>query len=197
MFGTSLADRMIERRTGVIHGRFQVLHNDHLAYLIAGHSECEHLVVGITNPDCREALAEDVDPDRSRADANPLTYYERMIMVKCALYDCGLHEADFSVTPLPISFPEQYWQYVPQNALYLLTIYDDWGRRKLEYFQSQGLRTYVLWEISEDCKGLSAARVRQAMAQGEPWEHLVPKSTALLCKAWRVPQRLQQLAEHK
>lgn len=38
-------------RTGVIHGRFQLLHNDHLKYLLAGKARCEHLVVGITNPD--------------------------------------------------------------------------------------------------------------------------------------------------
>jgi nicotinamide-nucleotide adenylyltransferase len=36
---------------GVIHGRFQVLHNDHLRYILAGKELCRHLVVGITNPD--------------------------------------------------------------------------------------------------------------------------------------------------
>ena len=38
-------------KIGVIHGRFQLLHNDHLKYLLAGKKRCEHLVVGITNPD--------------------------------------------------------------------------------------------------------------------------------------------------
>ena len=41
---------MIEK-TGVINGRLQVLHNDHLKYLLAGKKRCDHLVVGITNPD--------------------------------------------------------------------------------------------------------------------------------------------------
>ena len=36
---------------GVIHGRFQVPHNDHLRYLLAGKALCRHLVVGLTNPD--------------------------------------------------------------------------------------------------------------------------------------------------
>jgi len=40
---------MTER--GVVHGRFQVLHNDHVKYLLAGKARCRHLVVGITNPD--------------------------------------------------------------------------------------------------------------------------------------------------
>ena len=38
-------------QTGVIHGRFQVLHNDHLKYLLAGKADASTLVVGITNPD--------------------------------------------------------------------------------------------------------------------------------------------------
>ena len=37
--------------TGIIHGRFQILHNDHVKYLLAGKQFCRHLVVGITNPD--------------------------------------------------------------------------------------------------------------------------------------------------
>lgn len=31
---------------GVIHGRFQVFHNDHLEYVLAGKSRCRHIVVG-------------------------------------------------------------------------------------------------------------------------------------------------------
>lgn len=38
------------RSLGGIHGRFQVLHNDHLKYILAGKAHFEHLVVGITNP---------------------------------------------------------------------------------------------------------------------------------------------------
>ena len=34
------------RQTGVIHGRFQVLSNDHLCYLLAGKARCCHLIVG-------------------------------------------------------------------------------------------------------------------------------------------------------
>ena len=49
--------------TGVIHGRFQVLHNDHLKYLLSGKALCRHLVVGITNPEPLLArMEEQVDP---------------------------------------------------------------------------------------------------------------------------------------
>jgi hypothetical protein len=63
--------------TGVIHGRFQVLHNDHLKYLLAGKARCRHLVVGITNPDPFLTKEDAAEPRRSEPGANPLTYFER------------------------------------------------------------------------------------------------------------------------
>ena len=46
---------------GVIHGRFQMLHNDHLKYLLAGKSRCDHLVIGITNAEPNMIRAEAAD----------------------------------------------------------------------------------------------------------------------------------------
>ncbi len=191
----SCAQGMLSLHIGVIHGRFQVLHNDHLAYLLAGKDECEHLVVGITNPDPSQTAKDDTDPERSDPRANPLSYFERLLLVKCALVDAGLGEADLSVTPLPINFPEHYSAYVPMQATFFLTIYDQWGQRKLEYFHSLGLTTKVLWERSPEMKGISGSHIRQAMAAGQPWEHLVPESTAVLCKAWRLPEKLRAEGE--
>ncbi len=187
----SFAQTILFRKTGVIHGRFQILHNDHLAYLLAGKAECEHLVVGITNPDPSLTARDDADPERSDPQANPLSFYQRLLMVKCALVDAGLTEADFSIVPLPINFPVHYWAYVPMQATFLLSIYDDWRRRKLEYFQSLGLKTRVLWERTLQTNGISGQHIRQAMAAGRPWEHLIPESTAILCQAWKLPERLR------
>ncbi len=187
----SLTESLIARRTGVIHGRFQILHNDHLTYLLAGKNECEHLVVGITNPDPNLTRSEESDPARSAPEANPLSFYERMLLVKCCLVDAGLREEDFSITPFPVNFPELYRIYVPLDAVFFLTIYDEWGRRKLEYFRSQGMRTHVLWNRTPESKGLSGAQVRQAMIRNDPWEHMVPESTAVLCKEWNIPGRLR------
>ena len=187
----SFAQTILARNPGVIHGRFQILHNDHLAYLLAGKAECEHLVVGITNPDPSLTARDDSDLERSDPRANPLTFYERLLLVKCALVDAGVGESEFSITPLPINFPEYYSAYVPMQATFFLTIYDEWGRRKLERFQSLGLKTRVLWEGTPETKGLSGQDIRLAMSAGRPWEHFVPKSTAALCKAWRLQERLR------
>jgi nicotinamide-nucleotide adenylyltransferase len=180
---------------GVIHGRFQVLHNDHLRYLLAGKARCRHLVIGITNPDPTLTRADPSDPHRSLPEANPLSYFERYTMVQHAMVESGMKAATaFSVVPFPINLPELYSHYVPLSGTFFLTIYDPWGRKKLERFKGLGLKTEILWEKPPQDKGLSGVDVRNRMANEDPWEHLVPPSTAALMKAWDVPKRLRKLS---
>lgn len=182
-----------QHETGVIHGRFQVLHNDHLVYLLAGKARCRHLVVGITNPSPELTREEAVDTSRSSAAANPLTYYERARMTAEVLAGAGVDRSEFSIVPLPINMPEQYCHFVPLDAVFYLTIYDDWGRRKLEYFRTLGLRTEVLWERPQEEKGISGTDVRTRMANGEEWRSMVPAATARFMDEWNIPARLAEL----
>lgn len=181
--------------TGVIHGRFQVLHNDHLVYLLAGMALCRHLVVGITNPDPLLTRDESADLKRSNPTANPLTYFERYTMVRAVLEEAGIESSRFSVVPFPINMPELYRYYVPLDALFFLAIYDDWGKRKLEYFSSLGLATHVLRDVSRDQKGLSATNIRSRMARNEPWEEMVHPAVVTLMKKWDIPGRLRALMQ--
>ena len=176
---------------GVIHGRFQVLHNDHLKYLMAGKELCGHLVVGITNPDTDMTQEETTDPNRSRAESNPLTYYERYELIKSVLAAEGVPAAHLSIVPFPIHFPNRYHFYVPMDAVFFLTIYDDWGKQKLRYFDSLGLKTHVLWEVPPEQKGISGQDVRGHMKSGTTWEHLVPSAAAKLLKSWHIPDRMR------
>ena len=180
--------------TGVIHGRFQILHNDHLVYLMAGKERCRHLVVGVTNPDPSLTAEDPADPGRSLPSANPLTYLERHIMIREVLMEAGVALNEFTIVPFPINYPHLYVHYVPLDAVFFLTIYDGWGRRKRARFQEMGLSIEVLWERDRDEKGIEAGFVRDLMARGAPWEHMVPPATARLMKAWHIPERLRRMA---
>ena len=177
---------------GVIHGRFQVLHNDHVKYLLAGKHLCNHLVVGITNPDPSLTRESDVNPHRSTPTANPLNYYERYVMVQETLLENGLKLSEFSIVPFPINIPELLRHYVPMDAIFFLTIYDDWGRKKKQNLESLGLKIHILWEVSLEHKGLSSSDIREAMVEGKRWEHLVPTSVARLMKDWDIIKRLKE-----
>jgi nicotinamide-nucleotide adenylyltransferase len=178
---------------GVIHGRFQVFHNDHLKYLLAGKQLCRHLVVGITNPAPYMVREESADLNRSNPSANPLTYYERSVLIQSVMQENGIDLRDLSVVPLPINSPDFYQYYVPLNAVFFLSIYDDWGRKKLSYFESLGLKTHVLREVPLEEKGISASVVRDLMIKDQSWEHLLPQGVAFLMKQWKIPARLKKL----
>jgi len=177
---------------GFIHGRFQILHNDHLKYLLAGKALCRHLIVGITNPDPSLTREDDTDRTRSSREANPLNYFERYVLVKRALLESGLTCLDFSVVPFPINLPELYFDYIPRGAVFFVSIYDDWGRKKRDTFVGLGLKTHVLWEVCPEQKGISASDIRSAILLGRPWEHLVPPCVADQIKAWDIARRLKK-----
>ncbi len=184
-----------EAPLGVVHGRFQVLHNDHLKYIFAAKQRCRELVIAITNPDPHMTLSESADIHRSSSLANPLTYYERYQLVRAAMQASGQDAGTYSIVPLPISMPNRYQYYVPLDALFFLTIYDDWGRRKKHYFNTLGLKVEILWDAPKEKKGISGAQVRERMCHCLPWESMVPPAVADLLKKWDIPKRLREIKD--
>jgi nicotinamide mononucleotide adenylyltransferase len=180
---------------GVAHGRFQVLHHDHVKYILAAKARCRHLIVAITNPDPTLTKYDQADPHRSSPADNPLTYYERYVILKETLLEQGIHHREFSLVPLPINFPELYQYYVPLKAVFYLTIYDAWGERKLKLFESLGLQVEVLWRKTKAEKGLTSSLIRQKIAQDQPWEHLVPGAVSTLFVQLGLVERIRRLAD--
>lgn len=172
----------------VIHGRFQPLHVGHLEYLLAGKQTCRTLVVGITNPDPDMTAFEPTDPYRSRQEANPCTFYERYLMVEAALAESGVSRSEFRIVPFPHNTPERLRDYAPADALYLLTIYDQWGETKLARFERLGLATHVLWRRTT--KVTTGSEVRRRIAHGDGWEALVPPAVAAVIRERGIEQRI-------
>lgn len=163
---------------GVVHGRFQPLHNDHLKFILVAFERAELMYVGITNPDTSLTAADSADSNRSQLSANPCTYYERLEMVRLALIDAGISQERFRVVPFPINFPELLPSYCPAQSVFFHTIYDAWGDRKLELMQSAGLQVELLWKRPETEKGINASQIRKAIVANRPWQHMVPESVA-------------------
>lgn len=159
---------------GVVHGRFQLLHNDHVKYILKAYERCDHLIIGICNPDYLHTGYSVENPHRSLQSENPFSYYERFRMIKGTMQECGISLDKFDVVPFPINVPELIFNYAPKEATYYLTIYDAWGYRKKELLESLGCKTRVLWEITIDNKGISGRDVRQRIKNGQEWKQYVP-----------------------
>lgn len=177
---------------GLIHGRFQVVHNDHLKYLLAGKARCGHLIVGVTNPTRELTSDEETDPERSDVANNPLTYQEREAMLRAALTEAGVSPDDFQIIPFPISKIDKLDEMAPREAVYYLTIYDDWGREKKKRFESLGLNTEVMWERPKSDKGIKATDVREAIRNGGNWQDFVPSTVAKLVEKWNLQERFRE-----
>lgn len=160
---------------GIVHGRFQLLHNDHVRYIMAGMERCEQLIIGICNPDAQLIKYSEANPHRSTQAANPFTYYERYQMIKGTLVHMGIKVTDFDIIPFPINYPELIFNYTPANAKYYMTIYDAWGHEKKKILESIGCGVEVLWEISLEEKGISGSDVRKLIAEGKDWKKYVPQ----------------------
>ena len=162
---------------GVIHGRFQVLHNDHMKYLISGKRLCKHLIIGICNPEVHLSKYTSSNPHRSLRSSNPLTFYERLECIKGAMLEYGVERDEFEIVPFPINFPDRIFNYVPSSAVYYMTIYDQWGKEKYHTLKEElHLNVKVMWEVPIEQKGISASDIRLSILNGTEWRHLVPTS---------------------
>jgi nicotinamide-nucleotide adenylyltransferase len=180
---------------GVIHGRFQVFHNDHLKYLLAGKKLCNTLIVGISNPEPSLTKPETTCQHRHKPSSNPCSYFERYLMIEEALIENGMQNHEFKIVPFPINLPDRIKYYTPHDACYFLTINDQWGEEKLYKLKNLGLETHVLWKKLGNEKGLSASQIRDAISDGNEWEYMVPKSTARIIKEYDIDARIINLSK--
>ena len=165
---------MIE--TGVINGRFQVLHLKHMEYILAAKMRCNKLYIGISNPDNMHTRDSVNDVNRSEPSANPLSYFERYQMIRGAMQEFKVPESEYDIIPFPINCPEYMLQYTPKDAVYYLGMYDEWDEEKYKILRSLGLNIEVLWHRPLEEKGITGAMVRNCIAMEQEWAKFVPKS---------------------
>lgn len=178
-------------KLGAVCGRFQVFHNDHLKYVLSAKEKCEHLIVGITSPDASLAPIEKVDENRGKNEANPCTYFERMMIIEKSLLQAGLQYDEFHIVPFPIGKAELVKCYVPLEATCFFTIYDLWGEEKVARMSKEGYNVEVLWK-SEN-KGLSSSFIRKQIAEDKEWKQYVPEATYDYMKKYKIDLRIKNM----
>jgi cytidyltransferase-like protein len=172
---------MNRANVGLVLGRFQPVHLGHLEYLEAALAACEHLVIGVTNPDRRRLLHHDADPKRSEASSNPLGYVTRSRMLTACLTEDG-HPADrFTVVPADLSDIASFAELLPprETVTFLATVYDRWGEVKVQTMASAGFATRILWRRDMTTRIATGASIREAWRRGDAtWRSVVPPATA-------------------
>jgi len=163
-----------ENLIGVVHGRFQPFHLGHFSYVMAAKELCDFLYIGIANPDPSLTSSHKTNTERSKVISNPFTYYERLAMIKKSLLNANFKENEFEIVPFPINFPQYIKYYVPVDAVFFITIYDDWGYAKKEMLEKENFKVKVL----NDLKIAEGTKIREMMRKNDKWTELVPKAVA-------------------
>lgn len=162
--------------TGVVYGRFQIMHLKHLEYILAAKMRCSRLYIGITLPDDLYIPDGEITDPKLRKSANPMTWLERFEMIRDCLLDFGVPRNEFDIIPFPMERPFYLKRYMPVDATCFLSICDEDSRMKAQLFAQLGIPTEVLFERSESERGVTGSEVRQRILAGEKWSDLVPKS---------------------
>ena len=176
---------------GVVCGRFQVLHNDHLKYILKAKERSKYLIVGITSPDKSVSIKELKDPNRGKESANPCTYYERMKIIQGALFENNIKAEEFDIVPFPIEKPELISAYIPDESVCIFTVYDEWGIEKVKRLSDLGYKTDILWQHVE--KGISSSYIRQLIYEGKNWSQYVPRATYDYFIKHHIDDRIREL----
>ena len=174
--------------SGLIVGRFQPFHNEHVAYALAAKKQCHFLWVGLTNF-MQTALPENPGGGhRLQPESNPLNFCERYTLVSDALQDAGLNQKDFGIVPCPIENPTSILDIVPPKTICYLTINEEWGHEKATILREIGYPVTILWERP---KTISGSMIREAIRSGDQsWKGLVPSSVAKNLESWDFEQRV-------
>lgn len=175
---------------GSVHGRFQPFHVEHLEYVLAAKQRCDFLWIGIT---ASPAVLSPLGRLRERPEANPLTFYERVVTIGEVLTSENVPADEYAVVPFPIETPALLTQYLPLSVTCFTTICEDWNREKIKVLQAAGYRVEVLWERE---KRVSGSQIRASILAGDnDWTRLVPPGTADAVLKFGIQARLRVLVK--
>jgi nicotinamide-nucleotide adenylyltransferase len=170
-----------------IHGRFQILHNDHIAYFQLAAKKYGRLYIGITGQ------ANDVTGPGHRGALlhNPLSYWERVAMWQAFLAEAG--EEQHMIGPFPIERPRTLPDFVPRSCVCSTTVRDEWNLEKIDRLKRMGYTVDVL--LTDFAKSLQGVMVRKLIYDGsKEWKRYVPQSVFAFLMAIDIESRLRRMS---
>lgn len=177
---------------GSAHGRFQPFHRAHTEYVLAAKKRCTYLWIGITKYDIAPESLNPLGRPRERPEANPLTFFERQVMIRRALVAEGLRDAEFGFVPFPIETPSHLTAFMPTQVKCFTTVCEPWNEEKIEVLRGAGYDVEVLWRSAT--KEITGSAIRASLVKGDGvWRKWVTESVAAYIDDVGLAARLQSM----
>ena len=170
-------------KTSVFIGRVQPFHLGHLDAIRQALQNTDLLFIAIGSSQ------ENFLPQ------NPFTAGERIEMIKSALDEAKIPTEKYLIIPVPninnyALWPHHVEQYLPPfDSIFTCS---DIVETLFQTANKTRKKTRKIHRLHIN-KKISSTQIRAAMLKNKKWEHMVPKSTARLLKAWDAPARLKSI----
>ena len=114
-------------------------------------------------------------------------------MIKNALLEFGVKREEFEIIPFPVSRPEILMQYALEDAVHYMGICGKWDEEKYEILKEHGLDVEILWERSEEERGITGTQLRDMIAEDGDWKQHMPKAAAGYIESHGIDKRIRKL----
>lgn len=170
-----------EARTSIpiFGGRWQPFHNGHLMILRDLATTHPRTVLAVVNPD--PAHPPDGDFDRFHPAANPLTYWERAMMLHAMIQANGWGQKVLIVpTWHPRVSMERESRIFPpaRQRVWQVPMIDELEERKVEDLRRLGERVFGIEKLDSAALACRSTVVRSRQASGQDWTEMVPPAIA-------------------
>ena len=174
---------------GVIFGRFQILHLGHAEYILGAKVRCKKLFIGIDVPDSSYLWR--YEKQEEEKEPVVLTYYERLEMVRRVMKEFGVPEEDYEIVPFPVEDRKALFDYVPYDAAFYTIVFDGQEDERARMLREYGCNVVVLTNKQSGDAAASASEVRKALAGGDEYRSLVPRSVYDYMKEYHLEERFR------
>jgi len=187
---------------GVVNGRFQGLHAGHVSGLILpALARCRFLFIGVNQYNPAEMVApkneKHAEATHYRRDANPFSLNERRGMIMAAMDHEGVPPSMYHVTPFPIEKPHLISDFVPKEATFFGTIFEDnedgHGNHKFNTLRELGFDVDIFAEGSDSEREVSGSMIRDLMVRKGNWQELLHPGAAKYAWEHRLDKKLRTL----
>jgi nicotinamide-nucleotide adenylyltransferase len=157
-------------------GRWQPFHVGHLNIIKKILDEYEEIVIGIVNPEPKEADWQSYPSFHPVH--NPFTFWERLEMISMSLHAESLLDRCY-IIPLwhPRKSIVREEAYLPPNRLWIVPKTSSHELEKIAELSERGEDVSGI-DVPDDLIEISSTEIKRRMCAGEDWSALVPSSVA-------------------
>ena len=168
---------------GMVHGRFQPFHHEHLEYILYGITHSKKCLIGITQPNNQKISDCNLAPHRGKPEGNPFSFEMRRDMISLSLDELGVPRDRYEIIPFDIDNHSASINNITSNfgtsVIQFLKLFSEWELHKKSLFEQSKFEVQTIRDRSNQFspKNVTGTLVRELINSNRNWEDFVPIGT--------------------